>query len=242
MKYAVKLGNEKKFVISFHWTFLPLIVWMIIVNLLTGITTEGIFWSLLLFVSIIASLILHELGHAVVAAYFNVQASSTVLFPFGGISNIPVHLNQTWKYILISLAGPIVNIIVGILLLSFIQPYHAYWTEPRNIGNVDHGNFIFQLQVINLSLGLFNLIPVFPMDGGRVVEMIFSNKMNSQKANRIERVISIVVASVMMAFGIWRLLPIAFLLGLYILITFRSDNYTFRKTEIRNSGLENNFA
>ncbi|HEY2347856.1 MAG TPA: site-2 protease family protein [Puia sp.] len=240
MKSALKIGNQNGFVISVHWTFLPLIAWTVIVNFLTGITTAGVVWSLFLFIGIIASLLLHELGHAVAAGYFNIRATSTILFPFGGISDMHDQPNQTWKYILISLAGPLVNITIGILLLLFIHPYVAYWMEPGNIGSVDQSNFIFQLQVINLSLGLFNLIPVFPMDGGRIVEILFSGKMNSEKANHSERIVSVVVAFAMIALGIWKILPIAFLLGLYILITFRSEKYTFRKTGISGRDIVQN--
>lgn len=240
MKSAFSLGKIRGIVISANWTFLPLIAWMIAVNFLTGFTIAGAIWSLLLFVGIIISLLMHELGHAVVASYFNIRASSTILFPFGGVSDIPDQPGQTWKYILISLAGPIVNLAVGILLLLFIHPYHAYWMEPGNIGYVDHSNFIFQIQVINLSLGLFNLIPVFPMDGGRIVEMLFAGKMNAWKASRLEGIISVLIALALMALGIIMILPIGFLLGLYILITFRSDKYTFRKTGIRGRDLTQN--
>lgn len=242
MKSSFKLGKLYQTDISVHWTFLPLVVWMIVVNILTGFTTSGIIWSLLLFIGFIISLMLHELGHVIVADYFNIRTSSITLFPFGGISKIPDQPVQASKYILISLSGPIVNLAIGILLLLSIHPYQAYWMEPGNIGYVDHSNFIFQMQVFNFSLGLFNLIPVFPMDGGRIAEILFSGKMNSRKAIQIERIISIVVALAMIALGVWKILPMAFLLGLYIIFTYRSEKYTFRKTGIEGKDLVQNAA
>ncbi len=122
-------------------------------------------------------------------------------------------------------AGPLANLGIAAVLLLFLNPYKAYWDEPENTGVAYAGNFLFQLQFINLSLGLLNLLPAFPMDGGRALDALIENKYSVQKAKKIVMLTSLCIAVVFFAAGIvyknYKLLMIALL----IMINARQGKY-----------------
>jgi len=225
MKSVFNVGRFAGFSISIHWTFILLILWMALVVFMTGVRTEDIVWSFILLISIFASVLAHEAGHALVAKYFGIQASGVVLLPIGGVASIPNLPKKPFQEILIALSGPAVSLLIAAILMIFVHPYSAYWSAPENIGSANAGNFIFQLQVINLSLALFNLVPAFPMDGGRILRTLLSLRMNIIKATRIIRVFSQVVGALLILFGIFIVQALPILVGLFILLASRTEEY-----------------
>ncbi|MBS1598874.1 MAG: M50 family metallopeptidase [Bacteroidetes bacterium] len=225
MKGVYKIGRLGGIDISIHWTFFFLISWMVLVNYLSDFTIESIIWSVILFVSILLSILAHEFGHAVVARYFGVQASGIILMPIGAVASVPSLPKNPRKELLIMLAGPFTNLIISALLLLFIDPYRAYWNEAENIGVVNPADFLFQLQVINLSLAIFNLIPAFPLDGGRILRNLLAIKMNIVKATHITGVISMVIGYAMVAWGIIIARPLLLLAGVFIIFAASAEKY-----------------
>ncbi len=139
---------------------------------------------------IFGSVVLHELGHALVGARAGVPAKAIILLPIGGVTLFdetqqPIEPGLlTWKRdIRIAVAGPLVNLIIaaiaGSVLLAFAPQIHL-WTKPF----VYSGNLPRSLVWSNLGLALFNLLPAYPMDGGRVLRALFSRRMDSVRATR----------------------------------------------------------
>lgn len=225
MKNIFTVGRIGKITFSVHWTFLLLLLWIVAVNFLSGYSPEGMVWSILLFVSVVISILAHEAGHAIVARYFGIRANGVILLPIGGVASIPYLPKKPGHEILISLAGPAVNLLIAIFLLRFINPYGAYWRDSENIGAVNPGNFWFQLQLINLSLAIFNLIPSFPMDGGRILRILLGLNMNILKASRIAGIVSSIVAYGLIATGIIIINLLLVFLGIFILLAARAEEY-----------------
>jgi len=121
--------------------------------------TAGILTSLLLFVSVL----LHEIGHALTARWYKIPVHSIRLFIFGGVAQFEHEPEKAVSELWISLAGPVVNLIIGALLLLSL-PMLASWEFVLAIAKY--------LAFINIILALFNLIPGFPLDGGRVLRAI----------------------------------------------------------------------
>ena len=144
------------------------------------------------------------------------------------IGCLPILANKpkrkSYEFMMLA-AGPLANLGIAAFLFLFLNPYRAYWDEPENIGVAYAGNFLFQLQFINLSLGLLNLLPAFPMDGGRALDTLIEYKYSAGKAKKIVMLTSLCIALVFFGAGIvyrnYQLLMIAF----FILITARQGKY-----------------
>src|SRR5271169_3923548 len=139
---------------------------------------------------IFGSVVLHELGHALTGMRAGVPAKAIILLPIGGVTLLdetqhPLEPGAlTWKRdIRIALAGPLVNIIIAVVaggVLLAVAPQTHLWSMPY----VYSGNLPRSLVWSNLGLALFNLLPAYPMDGGRVLRAVFSRRMDSVRATR----------------------------------------------------------
>ncbi len=210
---------------SIHWTFLLVIIWLLTANILTGMSESGWIWSIIMVISLLVSIFIHDVAQAIVGTIFGIEISSLMILPMGGLPSLANKPKKKTHEILMLAAGPAVNLGIALLLMSFLRPYQAYWNEPENIGVAYAGNFIFQLQFINISLGLLNLVPAFPMDGGRALDTLLENKYSVPKAKKITRVISLLIAFGFLIAGVIFLKYIVVLIGLFILFTIRMGKY-----------------
>ena len=129
---------------------------------------EGAFFKTLPLVFLFIFVLFHELGHALAAKYFKINTKDITLYPFGGIARISQSPNNCWEDLVISFAGPLANFLIAalLLLIDIIIPV----------------SFLKLLILINIAMGVFNLIPIYPMDGGRILNAILSTVVNENKA------------------------------------------------------------
>jgi Zn-dependent protease len=132
--------------------------------------------------SVFAIVVLHELGHALVARRFGISTRDITLYPIGGIARLERFPERPAQELLVAIAGPLVNVVLAFaiyagLVLSGVDPVGS----PFSIGN----SFAVQLMWINVSLALFNLLPAFPMDGGRVLRAVLSFRIERARATAI---------------------------------------------------------
>jgi Zn-dependent protease len=219
MKAQFTIGRFGRIPISIHWTFFVLIVWVILINIFSVPQTDGVVWSILLFFSLFVSLFAHELGHAIMARFFGARISAMVLLPTGAISSYQALPKKRGQKLLILIAGPLVNLFLAALLSFFINPFQAYWNAPETIGNTSQSNFLFQCQILNLSLFFFNLIPSFPLDGGGILKVLLSYKMDTNKTTHIAYIVSNVIGFGLIAVGIIWINLLFILLGTFIMLT-----------------------
>ena len=211
--------------LSIHWTFILVIIWLLTANILTGMSESGWIWSIIMVLSLLVSILIHDVAQAIVGTFFGIKISGLIILPIGGLPSLANRPKRKIHELLMLAAGPAANLSIAVLLMSFLHPYQAYWNEPENIGVAYPGNFIFQLQVINLSLGLLNLVPAFPMDGGRALDTMLENKYSVPKAKKITRVISQLIAFCFLLAGVIYLRYIIVLIGLFILFTVSMGKY-----------------
>lgn len=203
MKGALHIGTVSGIRISIHWTFLILIGWIVFSNLKAGRSASEAGWSVLFILSLFVCVTLHELGHALMAKKFRIKTASITLLPIGGVAQMENIPEKPKEELLIALAGPAVNLVISLLLLLFISPAVAL-EQTENMQVVGPGNFWVALMIVNIWLAVFNLIPAFPMDGGRVFRALLAFRMNRTRATRI-------------AAGLGQLLAIGFIfLGFYL--------------------------
>lgn len=182
MSWSWKLGRVAGIPIYVHWTFLILIGWIVFGHWSAGhdlaTTVEGVGFVL----SVFACVVLHELGHALAARRYGVPTADITLLPIGGVARlqrIPEHPSQE---LVVALAGPAVNVaIVLILLLIGVRPQ----ADASDADFLVSARFLPKLLAVNTFLVLFNLLPAFPMDGGRVLRALLALRLEYGRATMI---------------------------------------------------------
>jgi Zn-dependent protease len=184
MKYSLSLGRIAGIQIFVHWTFLILIGWIVYINLKQGMSTIDIIWSVLFILTLFACVTFHELGHALAARRYHIKTKNITLLPIGGLAQLESIPEKPKEELVVALAGPLVNIAIAILLYPFVK-LSPNVIEEMDLSRLSHHNFLFSLMVVNVWLAVFNMIPAFPMDGGRVFRALLSFKFDRNVATRI---------------------------------------------------------
>ncbi|HEX5807789.1 MAG TPA: site-2 protease family protein [Anaerolineales bacterium] len=209
MNWSLKLFKVKGIDIKVHLTFVLILIWA--AYRWGGNTGEGlqgavfgIVATLLLFLSVT----LHELGHSFQALKYGVKVRDITLMPMGGLAQmeeIPEDPNKEFR---IAIAGPLVNFEIAVLLIGLgalldARALLSLEELSASLGRVSWSGLLAYLTSANIMLGLFNLIPAFPMDGGRVLRALLAKKMNHAKATKIAAQVGQGFALLM---GLWGLM------------------------------------
>lgn len=196
---SLKLGKLFGIDLYLHGTFwlLPLFV---LFDSLAGGASEVAFRLLFVF-AVFACIALHEVGHAMAAAAYGVRTRDITLYPIGGVASLERMPERPLQEVAVALAGPAVNVVIalGLLLgmtasgmpLPFLQ-------HPHDMAEL----FVQQMLTANLFLALFNLLPAFPMDGGRVLRALLSIRMPRLRATEAAVMVGTVVAAGLLVVGI----------------------------------------
>lgn len=228
MSWSFKLITIRGIPIRVHLSFLLILVWAAYIGLtgssewLRGATFMVIF-TLLLFLCVV----LHELSHSLVAQLFGVKVYDITLWPIGGVARFAKLPERPYQEFLITAAGPAVNILLTIgfaaLALVWIGPsaLGRLVTSPRALedlaGSMNGQALVLLLAVNNALLALFNLLPAFPMDGGRLLRALLAAVFPFSKATRIASIGGQIVATGM---GAAALLTGNLMLGLVAAFVF----------------------
>lgn len=192
MPSAFHLLTVRNIPIRVHITFIWFPIWAAFVwsartdDMLRG-ALFGVIAALLLF----GCVTLHELGHALMAQRFGIQVQDITLLPFGGLARLRSIPREPKKELAIALAGPLVNVIIFSVLIvvaGFLYRNEPSITPDFLLDRLDEGNaesLLVYLMLANIILVLFNLIPAFPLDGGRVLRALLALKLPWATATRI---------------------------------------------------------
>lgn len=182
MKWSWKLIRIAGIDIYVHATFFILILWIglsywSVTGTLTGVI-NGISFILALFVCVV----LHEFGHALTARRFGIRTQSITLLPIGGVASMEKMPDDPRQEIAVALAGPAVNLVIAFVLWLWLSLSNI--VVPVDSATLTGGSFISQLMIINIVLAVFNLVPAFPMDGGRVLRASLAMRMDHNSATQ----------------------------------------------------------
>jgi Zn-dependent protease len=189
MKGVLKLGSVAGIKIEVHWTFTLLLLWVALIEFQQGADIGRIILNEALILILFVCVILHELGHALTAKRFNINTQKIMLLPIGGVATLEKMPEKPSQELLVAFAGPAVNVVIAILLAIAI-PLRSYFNFDAVVleeilYEPTFQNFLFYLFVANVMLVVFNLIPAFPMDGGRVLRALLSFKLGRVEATQI---------------------------------------------------------
>lgn len=199
MKSSLQVGRILGIPLQFHWSFVLVGIWLLYDSWQPG---EGIIWAnlgwLLLWVCLIFfTVLLHEIGHAIMARWLGIGTEKIVLYPIGGGAFLEQIPEDPGKEIKIAIAGPVVNLLlVGLAALVFflssdnnLSLLLQFFLQPNSNIVVFDVSLFEQLTVVflvlNLLLGVFNLLPAFPLDGGRVLRAVLSYRWSRERATII---------------------------------------------------------
>ncbi|GJM29626.1 MAG: protease [Cyclobacteriaceae bacterium] len=185
MKGSLKLGKIAGIGVFVHWTFSILIAFIIFSNYRAEHSIEQILWSLTFILSIFFTVFLHELGHALAAKRYNIKTKDITLLPIGGLARLESIPEKPKEELVVALAGPAVNIGLAVITVLFIALPDPESLTVQLTAGVNSSNFFLNFFIVNIWLALFNLIPAFPMDGGRVLRAILSMNMKRHVATNI---------------------------------------------------------
>jgi Zn-dependent protease/CBS domain-containing protein len=203
--------------VAVHWSFLLLLLWIAVSAWRAGGGLTGILLSVAFTVAIFICIALHELGHALAARRFDIVTSDITLYPIGGIAHLSRIPEAPAQELAVAVAGPLVNLVLGAV-------FHigAWLTTDANLlanfatEGLKPSTFIVFLATANFSLAVFNLIPAFPMDGGRVLRALLAFRMSRVKATSIAASVGQVMAFFMAVAGILYGQPFLVLIGLFV--------------------------
>ncbi|MDH4090900.1 MAG: site-2 protease family protein [Cyclobacteriaceae bacterium] len=222
MKGSFKLGNIAGIGIFIHWTFSILIAFIIFSNYRQGQSAIQILWSVLFVISIFITVFLHELGHALAAKRYNINTKDITLLPIGGLARLERIPEKPSEELVVAIAGPTVNIALAAITGLLISVPDTESMTLQLTASVNSSNFFLNFLVVNIWLALFNLIPAFPMDGGRVLRAILSMNMDRRRATNIAAKIGQVLAMVFVFIGFYAN-PFLIFIGLFIFLGAQAE-------------------
>ena len=193
MSWSLNIGSVAGTAVRIHVTFLLLLAWIFGVNYISGGPQAA--WNGLLFIVLLfLCVLLHEFGHIFAARGFGIRTPDVILLPIGGVSRLERIPEEPRQEFLIAIAGPAVNVVIAFLLVLIgganFSAEHLSALENGNVSMID------RLAAVNLFLALFNLLPAFPMDGGRVLRALLASRLGYVRATEIAAMIGQGVAFV----------------------------------------------
>jgi Zn-dependent protease len=220
LKGTVTLLSLSGVPVRIHWTFLILLAWVFGAGAIEGGSWRTGAVSLALVVAIFVCVVAHEFGHILTARAFGIRTRDVTLLPIGGIATLERMPGRPWQELVVALAGPLVNVVIAVALLpglfwaGSLDP-SAQIAQPAS----SPAGFLASVAVINIWLVVFNLIPAFPMDGGRMLRALLAIRTDRVTATRAAVIVGQVLAVAMALVGVFAGLPMLLILSIFIFIS-----------------------
>jgi len=181
MRWSLTVGRFGGTAVKIHVTFLLLLAWIGFSGWRQG-GAAAAGDSLIFIVLIFVCVVLHEFGHIVVARRYGVQASEVTLLPIGGVAAMQALPEKPSQEFAVAIAGPAVNFVIALALLLIVGQFDSADLQRLDDPNI---SLLARLADANLFLAIFNLIPAFPMDGGRVLRALLAMRLGRPRATRL---------------------------------------------------------
>jgi Zn-dependent protease/CBS domain-containing protein len=183
MGWSWRLGEVAGIGLYMHATFLLLIGWVALIHWSEAQNLAVVITGVSFILALFGCVLLHELGHALTARRYGIKTRDITLLPIGGLARLERMPEEPMQELWVALAGPAVNVVIAGGLFGWLQVTGSW--QPLDQLSVTEGSFIGRLMVVNVILAGFNMLPAFPMDGGRVLRALLATRMDYVRATQI---------------------------------------------------------
>lgn len=203
MKWSFKIGRLLGIELRIHLSFFLIVAWAAYIWGSSSVNqTEGAAYGVLIISMLFLCVVIHELAHSKMAQHYGAEVDSITLLPIGGVSQLKSMPEEPKKELMVSVVGPLSNVVIAALLLVLLtllpnkEPIAGMTGDEFMdfIIGVSLQGFLTYMLLINVMLAVFNLLPAFPLDGGRVLRSLLAMFMPSVQATRIAKTIGQVLA------------------------------------------------
>jgi len=179
MSWSITLGRIAGTAVRIHLTFLIFLAWIGLSALQKG-GADAALQNIVFIAALFFCVLLHEFGHIFTARRFGIHTPDVVLLPIGGVANLERMPEKPMQELAVAVAGPLVNVVIAIILLAFVD-------LPRgDLHRIEDPqvSLLARLAIANIFLAVFNMLPAYPMDGGRVLHALLAMKMGDARATQ----------------------------------------------------------
>lgn len=255
MRGSLKLFTLFGIPVHLHWSFGLIFLYATWIGYANQMGAIGTIWLMGFFVALFGCVLLHEYGHALTAKRYGVNTQDIILTPIGGIARLERMPEKPVQELLVAIAGPMVNVVIALLLFGLStlifrgdswEMFRWFLDQQFSFSGEESGDVIeetgieptgllFYMPVLlatNIALVLFNLIPAFPMDGGRVLRALLAMRVGRVRATRVAALVGQGIAVLFVAFGLWWEAHSLALIGVFVFITARAENNMVRLDDV----------
>jgi len=228
--------------VQVHWTFALVVAWISYLAFVNAWNWAAVLWATLSVITLFTCVIFHEFGHALTARRFGVNTRDIILSPIGGVARLDRLPESPYQEFLVAIAGPMVNIAIAVLALPYLffvneatrQQLFSIFYPSSNVFVIDLtmvDYFFFGLFLLNGVLAIFNLLPAFPMDGGRVLRALLSLRLGRTRATRIAAYIGQSFSVLLLIYALWQQSQYSIVtafVGVFVFLTAMNENRMVR--------------
>lgn len=227
MDGSLRLGDFAGIRVQVHWTFWLLILFVVFYVFSQNGSLNEMLWSTGFILVLFTCVVFHEFGHALTARNYGIGTRSITLLPIGGVASLKKMPEDPKAEFMIAVAGPAVNAAIALILYLIIPVESFLAQDPETLQNelsrIRDDNFLFYLFSANVALAAFNMLPAFPLDGGRVLRSLLSIRMGRVRATQVAVTTGKFLALMLFLFGLFYNF-ILVLIALFIYFGAESEN------------------
>jgi len=233
MTWSFNIGTFGGTQLRVHVTFALLLLWIWFVQYRIGGAAEA--WQGVIFIiAVFVCVVLHEFGHILAARRYGIRTPDITLLPIGGLARLERMPDKPGQELVIAIAGPLVNVVIAVLIYAVL----GYSVGLEHIAEIENprADFFVRLAGVNIFLVVFNLIPAFPMDGGRVLRALLATRIPWARATQIAATVGQGLA---FAFGFFGLLynPLLIFIAIFVYLAAAAEAQTAQIREVASSVL-----
>jgi Zn-dependent protease len=220
--------------VKVHWTFFLLLAFFAFIGYQVSGSLLGALTATAVIVALFICVLLHEFGHSLVAQRLGLEIHSITLLPIGGVSNLESLPEKPADELKITVAGPLVNVVLAPIFFGVGLLFGAVPRIPADLftGIVSVGEFLFYLGYLNVVLAVFNLLPAFPLDGGRILRALLATRLGALRATEISSIVGQVFAVAFFLVGLISGNLLLALVGVFIFFGASGESQMVRQREL----------